>query len=174
MKVKKIISKDIKATIDTDVFVPVSIKYNDYKPSSNDFLFEYRYFNNNESFIEIRVNNNEKEIKTITIMSVKNIHKQLPIDLNNINCIEGSPIIDITGNDWKELSYCRLLDIKKNFKLYYSDEKFIALFEENSKIIKKIKMPYLELLLNIDNIIIGFIVNEIPNINLFEESIFAN
>lgn len=171
MKLREIINKKAEATFETDVDVPIAIQYNNYIPGPNDFLFEYQIFNKSNSFIEICLNNNQNEIKSITLMTIKNINCDLPISFDDILSIEGTPIIDIDEEDWKVLSYCRILEIKNDFKLYYASQRFIVLFEGYSNIIKKVKMPYAELLVNDNNDIAGLIIYDIPDVTSFEKNI---
>ena len=151
MKIKEILDKNVVGNIEIDYYVPVTVEY-----ENNDNKNGYIYYSTKDgknSFVEITLNSYSKKITRIIILTIKTIKKIPEKDLKKfeVPCIQGNPIID--NND--DTSY-QIIDEAAEFFLFLGEKKLYAV-EEKIDIAYKIKMNPVELLIDPQNNVCGYI-----------------
>lgn len=160
LKIENIISEDIKSSLETDYYIPIKVEF-----PSNDIaleeLYYYRLFNEDASFVEVKVNSKNRKIYEITVVSINKMsnYNKEKFDLLQIPLIKGNPEIDTTIWDSKTI-----LDEHDNTAFFYNDGNLYILPVNTEKVISKLELPNVVLLLNINNFIIGYVFENIPEI----------
>lgn len=148
--------KELKSILEVDYYIPISLKFLENSLPIN-ISYNYRLFNESLSFIEILINPSNKKIKEISMISMnKTVNfSNKGIDFSNIDKEYRNPIINI-----EKFNGEKVLDIKENFSVMYNNSKIYIFLERINEVTKKIIIPNLELLVNQENIIVGFIFKD--------------
>jgi len=150
MKISKINKGKINFSKIINFYVPISIKF-DENYIRNEKLYYFRLINSESTFIEISINSFNKKVTDITVVSINEISdmNELQYDcIQKIEIVNGNPTIDISIFD-NSITYTQ----HSEFKTYKNKLFMICDF---SKIVNRISMGDVELMLDKDNIIIGF------------------
>ncbi|MCL2062201.1 MAG: hypothetical protein FWH03_06235 [Firmicutes bacterium] len=157
LKIINVVEEDLSAEVIVDSYVPISVKF----AENPFFAYCYCFFQSeNDSLIEIKINSKTLRISEIIIVNINTFSV-----LENRDCFDypkqkGNPLIDVEylqarcqfDIQDKEKIYARL---KNNFALKYDKGKVYILLESQKPPIKIISMPNVELLLNVDDEIVG-------------------
>lgn len=162
MNIEKILKQVVYSKKEIDFYVPIVTNYEENKTKnkySNTSLFHYHLFNKKDSFIEILINKNNKKIVNLNLISINDVNRNIEIDkkIHKIPCILGNPIINT--NIFKDED---IFEEKKDFDIVI-DNKTIYILLKDMKILKKIKMDNVEILIDNQNNIIGYIFINFSN-----------
>lgn len=154
MNIKQILKETVKGSKEIDFYVPVKIEF---KKNDNEDreLFYYQLINKNSSLIEMSINSATEKIVEITIVSINEKATEYDIKLDDTNMIyiEGNPLIDMT--QFKEN---HIITDNLNFNIICKEHKIYAL--QNAEIVYRVKMDSVELLMDRQKVIRGFIFSE--------------
>lgn len=155
MKIEQVVDEQVKSKLQVDFYVPIKIEFEE-NDNKKEELFYYRLMNEKSSFVEISVNSATKKIAEIIIVSINDISQINESKLrkfNDVGNIEGNPIINM--NTFKEE---HIVTDNENFEVLRCSQK-IYIIKDFNCIQKKLNVSNVEILLDIRNNIIGFIVS---------------
>lgn len=152
MRVKNIFSEKVESNREIDFYTPIRIDY-EYNDEKEKELFYYRLLNPKSSFVEISISSTTRKIVSITVVSINDI---VETDKEVTNKVDfdgevGNPEIDMTLFEQEHV-----ITDKANFKVMRHNEK-IYIVCDSEKIEKKLVMDNLDILLDKDNNIVGYI-----------------
>lgn len=152
MKIEQILLQKIKGIKEVDFYVPVKFDFieNDEKDKE---LFYYRMFNHKSSFVEMSINSVTNKIVNITLVSVNSVKEVENVCLN-APIQEGNAIIDM--NIFKKE---HIITDNVNFDIILNAKKVYVL-QESITIHKQVAMDAVNLLLDEQNNIIGYVFKD--------------
>lgn len=152
MRIENILNKTIRGDKEVDFYTPVKIDYpeNDEKEKE---LFYYRLLNPKSSFVEVSISSTTKKIVSITVVSINDITEADNTILEKVNFggEAGNPEIDMSlfANE-----HIVTDDISFNVIRH---EKKIYILCDIEDIERKLTMDNLDILLDNNNNIVGYI-----------------
>lgn len=154
MRIEQILYQKTTGEKEIDFYVPIKINFkgNDNRDKE---LFYYRMFNPKSSFIEMSINPVTNKIVNITLVSVNDIEDiEDEIECFNIAKEAGNPIIDM-----KIFNDEHIVTDNVNFKVIRHG-KSIYILQQHTKVHRRLSMDNVDLLLNEQNSIVGFVFGE--------------
>jgi len=152
MKIKNILNETIKGSKEVDFYTPVRVDYpeNDEKEKE---LFYYRLLNPKSSFLEASISSTTRKIVSITIVSINDIVEAENFVLEKVDIlgIKGNPEIDMSLFDNEHV-----ITDETCFNVIRHESKIYILCDVQN-IEKKLIMDNLDILLDNNNKIVGYI-----------------
>lgn len=152
MKIENILNETIRGYKEVDFYTPVKIDYpeNDEKEKE---LYHYRLLNPKSSFLEVSISSSTKKIVSITMVSINDIVEvdSLMIEKTNTLGQKGNPEIDMRIFENKHV-----ITEETCFNVIRHESKIYILSELQS-IKKKLIMDNLDILLDDNNKVVGYI-----------------
>ncbi len=158
LKVKEILPEKIPAIVETDFYVPITVEYplNDLQSEE---IYYYRILNEKSSFIELKVNSNSHKIYSVIVVSINDLvdYSEINYDFNKLPVNYGNPIIDTII--WSDIN---TIDDNNNFIISIDSDKIFILLDNFKQATERLILPNVELLLDKDDYIVGYILYDIP------------
>jgi len=152
MKVKGILDEKIKANKEIDFYTPIRIDYEDNDDKEKE-LFYYHLLNLNSSFVEVSISSTTKKIVSVVVVSINDIAEVEKEAMEKLDFVGelGNPEIDMTLFEQEHI-------IKDNtdFKVMRHEKK-IYIICDGGRIDKKLIMENIDILLDNEDNIIGYI-----------------
>ena len=143
-------NNEITGNLEVDYYTPVCIRFdkNDQRPRE---LLMYRIINTKSSLIELSINSNTKKLVEFTFVSINDIEiSNKGIEFGIFNQI-GNPDFDI-----KNFKNEKIVTKEVDFNTTLSNNQLTVLFTNENNITKVISMKYIDFLMNAEDELIGF------------------
>jgi len=154
MKIKQLLLQKIIGEKEVDFYVPIKINFKENDKKDKE-LFYYRMFNPKSSFVEVSINSVTNKIVNVSLVSVNDV-KEVEDErvFLNVPSEDGNPIIDMDiFNDNHIVTENVYFNIFKHNKKVY-------VLQESATICKQLRMDVVNLLLDEQNNIIGFVFGD--------------
>ena len=150
MKLYKCYNTEITGTLETDIYVPICIRFesNNLKPRE---LFIYRFINKKSSLIELTINSKTNKLIEFTFVSINEATSGLLSNVFSRTDENGNPDFDTSMfNNNSIVTY------SVDFDTVVSNGCVEILFANEKEVAKVIFMNFICIITNINDEIIGF------------------
>jgi len=155
IKILNILEGEVRTEIATDFYIPISL----YFPSNKCLTGEmdlYHRFDDNQTMLEVFVNPVSKKIHRIQILGIEKVDNiSSRSDFCSLPVFVGDPVIEV--DDWGKHH-----NIDETLLVSYSNKELIVRHCSSKNATYRLVLPHVELLIDDDNRIVGYIFYDIP------------